>query len=53
MLGWLAYNIHVLLEAQNQIEKNAAKEQIKKTLFELRMYDKQQVILKSWILQYS
>ncbi len=52
MLGWLAYNIHVLIEAQNPIVKNAAREQITKTLFELKMYDKQQMILKNWILQY-
>ena len=52
MLGWLAYNIQVLIEAQNPIVKNAAREQITKTLFELKMYDKQQMILKNWILQY-
>ena len=52
MLGWLAYNIQVLIEAQNQSVKNAAREQIKKTLLELMMYDKQKVILRNWILQY-
>ena len=52
MLGWLAYNIQVLIEAQNPIVGNAAREQITKTLFELKMYDKQQMILKNWILQY-
>ena len=52
MLGWLAYNIQVLIEAQNPIVENAAREQITKTLFELKMYDKQQMILKNWILQY-
>lgn len=52
MLGWLAYNIQVLTEAQNPIVENAAREQITKTLFELKMYDKQQMILKNWILQY-
>ena len=50
--GWLAYNIQVLTEAQNPIVENAAREQITKTLFELKMYDKQQMILKNWILQY-
>ena len=48
----LAYNIQVLIEAQNPIVENAAREQITKTLFELKMYDKQQMILKKWILQY-
>ena len=52
MLGWLAYNIQVLIEAQNPIVENVAREQITKTLFELKMYDKQQMILKNWILQY-
>lgn len=51
MLGWLEYNIQILIKAQNQIEEKAAREQIKKTLFELKMYDKQQMILKNWILQ--
>lgn len=52
MLGWLVYNIQVLIEAQTQIGKNAAREQIKKTLLELKMYDKQKIILRNWILQY-
>ena len=52
MLGWLVYNIQVLIEAQNQNVKNAAMEQIKKTLLELKMYDKQKVILRNWIWQY-